>query len=219
MLAMTDPRLRHRSLPPACLLLVALAASGCNSTREFWRYVVESDVEKPMRQAGTEDAPRQLSPHNVKVVYNDGSTSTEVLIPVLSSGQQIVIDHKSRSSPNALSVVPLPPSDADKSVEESYVKSGGPVSQKSPPVSLVKTHERIRELVKEGNYALALEFAEQLLKRYPNHAKTLRTKGSLLLQMGEREAALKTYQQAQEVEPDARVDEQIRALEKALDSN
>jgi tetratricopeptide (TPR) repeat protein len=179
--------------------------------------VVEDEVEKPLsrRDQGTEDAPRVLSPHNVKVVYNDGSTSTEVLIPILSSGQQVVIDHKSRSAPQALSVVPIPPSEADKSLEDSYVEKGHPVASKSAPVSIIKTEEKIRELVKDGNYALALEHAELILKRYPNHVKTLRTKGSLLLRLGERDAALKAYYKAQEIEPDARVEEQIRTLEKS----
>lgn len=188
---------------------------SCSASKEFWEYVVEDRVVKPLpeREEGEEDAPRLLSPHNVRVVYSDGSTSTEVVIPVLTSGQQIVIDHKSRSKPSSLAVVPLPPSSADKSLEESYVGEGLPVQSKSPPVSMVKTHERIRELVKEGNYALALEFADQLLKRYPKHVKTLRTKGSLLMQMGEREAALKAYREAQEVEPDTKVEEMIRKLE------
>jgi len=203
------------------LCLGATLATACNSTREFWRYVVDDEVEKPLakREKGHEDVPRMLSPHNVKVVYNDGSTSTEVLIPILSSGEQIVIDHKSRTSPAALSLVPLPPTVADKSAEDAYVKGGNPVVAKSPPVSIVKTHERIRQLVKDGNYAVALEYAEQLLKRYPNHVQTLRAKGSLLLQMGEREAALKTYYKAQEIEPDPQVAGEISKLEKALNGN
>ncbi len=189
---------------------------GCNASKEFWQYVVQDEIAKPIppREEGEEDAPRLLSPHNVRVVYNDGSTSTEVVIPVLSSGQQIVIDHKSRSKPSSLSVLPIPPAPADQSLEQSYVEGGLPIQQKSTPVSIVKTHEKIRELVKEGNYAVALEYADQLLKRYPKHVKTLRTKGSLLLQMGELDAALKTYRDAQDVEPDKKVEELIQNLEK-----
>jgi hypothetical protein len=199
-----------------CLLFIFMTA--CNSTREFWRYVVEDGVEKPTseREMGVRDQPRVLSPHNVKVVYSDGSVSTEVLIPILSSGQQILIAHNGNLSPQALSVAPLPPTAADKSLEEAYVKSGQPVRQEQRAVSIIKTHERVQMLVKEGNYALALQYIEQLLKRYPNHAKSLRTKGSLLLKMGEREAALKAYFKAQEVEPDSRVEEQIQRIEKSL---
>lgn len=192
-----------------------IGLGGCNASKEFWQYVVQDEVVKPLppREKGEDDAPRLLSPHNVRVVYNDGTTSTEVVIPVLSSGQQIVIDHKSRSKPSSLSVLPIPPAPADQSLEQSYLEGGLPIQQKGTPVSIVKTHEKIRELVKEGSYAVALEYADQLLKRYPKHVKTLRTKGSLLLQMGELDAALKTYREAQEVEPDKKVDELIRNLE------
>jgi hypothetical protein len=188
---------------------------GCSSRKPFWTYVVEEDVSKPLpkREVGTKDDPKPISPHNVRVAYNDGGTLTEVWIPVLTSGQQIVIDHKSQGAPSSLSLVPIPPSAADKTVEEAYVKSGQPIVQKEKPVSIVKGHEKIRGLVKEGNYELALEYCDQILARYPNHVKTLRTKGSLLLKMGETEAAIKTYSRAQEIEPDPRVEEQIRKLE------
>lgn len=206
---------RKRQVRTLLLLLYALALGACNSTREFWRYVVDKEVSKPLaeRETGTIDTPRMLSPHNVKVVYNDGSTSTEVLIPVLSSGQQIMIAHNDRTSPSALSVVPLPPGDADRALEDSYLESGKQVIRKEAPVSIVKTQARIQELVKQGNYALALEYADQLLKRYPSHVKTLRTRGSLLLKMGEKPEAIKAYQKAQDIEPDPRVEELIKKLE------
>lgn len=200
---------------PLLVLVSAAVLGGCSASKDFWQYVVEDRVVKPIpvRENGEEDAPRMLSPHNVRVVYSDGSTSTEVVIPVLTAGQQIVIDHKSRSKPSSLAIVPLPPGASDKSLEQSYVEEGHPIQTKSPPVSIVKTHERIRELVQEGNYGLALEFADQLLKRYPKHVKTLRTKGSLLLQLGEREAALKAYIEAQEIEPDSKVEDMIKKIE------
>ncbi len=208
---------RHR------FMMIATAALGvsCGSTREFWRFVVEEDVSKSLsaRDEGEVDSPRALSPHNVKVVYNDGAVSTEVLIPILASGQQIIVDHKGRGSPESLKLVPVPPTDADKAVEDSYLQSGQPVVQKAPAVSIVKTHEKIRDLAKQGQYELALQYSDQLLKRYPNHVKTLRTKGSLLLKIGERDAALKTYYKAQEIEPDAKVGEQIKLLEKQLNGS
>jgi hypothetical protein len=195
-----------------------LFATGCVSGREFWSYVVDDNVSKPMpeRETGERDKPAMLSPHNVKVVYNDGSTQTEVLIPVLSSGQQIVVDHRGRDNPPSLALAPLPPTDADKTLDEAYIGSGNPIVTKSPPVSIVKTREMIRKMVREGNYSLALQYADQLLKRYPSHAETLRTKGSLLLKIGEREAALETYRKAEEIEPDPRVAKQISELEKQV---
>jgi tetratricopeptide (TPR) repeat protein len=66
---------------------------------------------------------------------------------------------------------------------------------------------------------LALEYATQLLQRYPNHVETLRTKGALLLKMGEREAALESYQKAQDITPNSRVAKQIDELKKAEGKN
>jgi hypothetical protein len=204
-----------KSIFPLVLSICSLVIGGCASRKPFWSYVVEDDVSKPLpkREAGTKDDPKPISPHNVHVAYNDGSTLTEVWIPVLTSGQQIVIDHKAKGSPASLSLVPIPPSVADKTVEEAYVQSGQPIVQKEKPVSIVKGHEKIKSLVKEGNYELALEYCAQILARYPNHVKTLRTKGSLLLKMGETDAAIKAYSHAQEIEPDPRVEEQIKKLE------
>lgn len=199
------------------LWLVITLQLSCASSKSFWRYIVEDEVEKPVRPKGEVDLPRVMSPHNVKVVFNDGSASTEVLIPVLATGQQIVIDHRTLNAPRSVSLTPLPPVPADKDLEESYLKAGHSIDTKKSPVSIVKTHEKIRQLVKEGNDAVALEYVEQLLARYPNHVKTLRTKGSLLLKMGEREAAIKAYLKAQEIEPDPRVEEQIQATQKSLD--
>ncbi len=198
-------------------LLIIPIVGACASRKPFWSYLVDKGTSKPeVRDAGEKDKPRSLSPYNVKVVYNDGSTSTEVLIPVLTSGQQIVIDHNRKKSPQALSVVPIPPTAADQTVEESYIKSGQPIRKKAPPVSIIKTHEKIRAEVKRGNYEVALQYAETILRRYPNHVKTLRTKGSLLLKLGERNAAYQTYIKAQEIEPDRRVEKIIRDMEKNL---
>jgi len=202
-------------------ILAVIVTVGCGSSREFWQYVVEEEMphRASAREKGEQDSPRILSPHNVKIVYNDGSVSTEVLVPVLSSGQQIIVDHKAKGSAESLKLLPVPPTDADKSVEDAYVASGQPISKQGAPVSIIKTHEKIRDLAKAGQYELALQYADQLLKRYPNHVKTLRTKGSLLLKMGEREAALKAYTKAQEIEPDTKVGEQINAIEKQMNGS
>lgn len=203
------------------LLIVVLAQilTGCISGREFWSYVVEDEVHAPLpeREKGTLDKPAQLSPYNVKVVYNDGTTLTEVMIPILASGQQILVDNQSKDpSTAALSLVPLPPGEADKSAEDAYVKAGQPLSAKAPSVSIVKTNEQIRKLVRDGNFPLALQFADQLLAKYPGHVETLRIKGSLLLKIGERQAALETYRKAEDIEPNARVAAQIAELERTL---
>ncbi len=198
------------------LLLVGVLNGGCASGREFWTYVVDEPVEKTLaREAGT-SAEKVASPHVIKVAYSDGSTSTEVQVPVLSSGQQIVIDHKGRPSQEAINLAPLAPGAADKTIEETYVKSGRPISQKAAPVSITKTQAMVKKLVKQGNYSLALEYVDQLLQRYPQHVESLRSKGSILLKMGEREAALETYRRAEEIESNPQVRRQIEELERAL---
>ncbi|MGE0173754.1 MAG: hypothetical protein AB7T49_13235 [Oligoflexales bacterium] len=200
------------------LLILALLSLSCNSTREFWNYVVEDGVEKPAanRESGTVDSQKVLSPHNVKVVYNDGQTTTEVIIPILASGQQIVLENNYDRNPAALSVIPPAPTPADAELEANYLKEGHAINRSTTPVSIIATHDKIKELTKSGNYGLALQYAEVVLKRYPNHVKTLQIKGSLLLKLGERKAALETYYKAQEIEPDARVKEQINKLEQTL---
>lgn len=189
---------------------------GCASGREFWTYVVEPPVEKTMaREAGT-PIGEVSSPQVIKVAYSDGSTSTEVQVPVLSSGQQVIIDHRGRPAREAVGLVPLAPGSADKSLDESYVKSGKPIASKAPPVSITKTRAMVKKLVKQGNLSLALEYVDQLLQRYPQHVESLRSKGSILLKMGEREAALDSYRRAEEIESDPRVRAQIRELEKTV---
>lgn len=198
-----------------CLGLFIITLSGCASRKPFWSYVVEDRVQKPLeREEGTEVKPRMLSPHNVKVAFNDGNTRTEVLIPVLTSGQQIVIDHRSTQAPSGLSIVPSPPSEADKSIEDSYIRSGGAIKKKATPVSISKTLQKVRQYFKDGQYSLALESAQQILSRYPNHVQTLRAKGSVLLKLGEKEAAYETYVKAQEIESSPRVEQLLKSLEK-----
>jgi hypothetical protein len=201
----------------ACRLSVlSLMLVGCSSGREFWTYVVEPPVDKPVQREKGAPIGEVSSPHVIKVHYSDGSSSTEVQVPVISSGQQVIIDQKGRPAKEAVNLVPLAPTAADKALEESYVKSGKTLSTKGGPVSIVRTQAMVKKLVKQGNYSLALEYVDQLLQKYPQHIESLRAKGSILLKMGEREAALETYRKAQEVEPNAQVGTQINDLEKAL---
>jgi hypothetical protein len=206
------------------LLFLALSAttvgvSGCASGREFWTYVVEPPVEKSLaRPEGTAASPGVVAPHTINVSYSDGSTATQVQVPVLSSGQQIVIDHKGRPSGEALHLAPIAPTVADKSIEEAYLKGGKSISQKAAPVSIIKTQATVKKLVKQGNLSLALEYVVQLLQRYPQHVESLRTKGSILLKMGEREGALESYRKAEEIESDPQVRKQIQDLESSLNA-
>lgn len=150
----------------------------------------------------------------VKVVYNDGSASTEVTIPVLESAQRIFIKHAKSQTTQSLALIADPPTKADKTLEDEYTTEARKINPESPNVSITKTLNKIRTLADSGNYELALQYAEALLARYPEHVQTLRAKGSLLLKMGERSAALKVYERAQEIEPNPQVEQQIQKLQK-----
>ncbi|MBP6218316.1 MAG: hypothetical protein KA436_07000 [Oligoflexales bacterium] len=199
-------------------ILIFISCTGCSFQSPFWARLVNSNVEKPLskRETGTEDAPRLISPHNIKVVYNDGKQSTEVLVPILSSGQRVVIDHRNQAVPTDLRLSPLPPTAADKGLEDAYSKEGKAINRKGKPVSILASHEKIKSLADSGNYELALQYAEQVLERYPNHVQTLRAKGSLLLKIGELKASLEAYSKSQELEFDKRVADQIKKIEKMM---
>ncbi len=202
-----------------CLIIFSFFLFSCNSSREFWRYIVEDEVSLDIIQEEDDepDFPKLLSPHNVKVVYNDGKSTTEVLIPILSSGQQIVLDHNASVPNQGIDVMVPPPSDVDEDIENSYIVQGYPINKNSKPISIIATQQIIKEHVRKGNFGLALQYVNQILKRYPKHPQSLRTKGSLLLKIGEREAALKTYYEAQDVEPSRKVEKQILKIEKNLE--
>ncbi len=159
------------------------------------------------------DVPPPDARQQIRIVYNDGAAQTEVYVPVIASGQQVLIDQKSSAAPTGLAIVPYSPTPADKSLDDAYVQSGQPVNSKAAPVSIVKTQEMMRKFIRSGDYPIALQYAEQILARYPNHAETLRTKGSLLLKLGERDAALEAYRKAEDIEPDARVRDTIKSIE------
>ncbi len=199
----------------ALLMIIGVLGAGCASGHEFWNHAVDEPVAKPTtREDGTDGEIK--SSQVVHVAFNDGSTRTDVDIPVLTSGQVIVIDQKSRAAGKDIGLVPLPPTEADKPVVDAYLKTGQPVTKQAPDVSIVKTHAMVQKLVRQGNFALALEYISQVLKRYPNHSESLRIKGSLLLKMGERDAALEAYRKAQSIQPNKRVSNQIEELEKSL---
>lgn len=203
------------NLSMLCSFVLAFLMQSCISGKEFWTYVVDDSVTKPLppRELGKKDAQQIYSRDTIRVVYSDGAAQSEVFIPILTSGQQILIDQKSSQSPTGLALVPYAPTPADKTIEESYLRSGHSINDKAPAVSILKSQEMIRKFIKTGDFTIALQYAEQILRRYPNHVETLRTKGSLLLKIGEKDSALESYRKAQDVEPNDQVAEMIRKLE------
>ena len=139
------------------LILAIMIGDSCSSRKPFWTYVVEDDVGKPLpkREGGAKDDPKPISPHNIRVAYNDGGTLTEVWIPVLTSGQQIIIDHKSQGAPSSLALVPIPPAQADKTVEEAYVKSGQPIVQSK---GMKKSELWLKKVITSWRSSIVIKF-------------------------------------------------------------
>ncbi len=205
--------------PPLALCgAAALALLGC-SARSYTHYLVEPAPTKSpaLVEEGTLLRPFGFGSTTVmKVTWNDGTLLTEVQIPVMASGQRIVIEHgggpeQVRKLP-ATTVVPPRPSVADRTLEEAYRARGLRVNPDTPDVSITRSRTLMEEALKAGNYQLGLERCEAALARYPAHPEFLRAKGSILLLMGERDKAIEIYEAVEEIESDPQVRELLETL-------
>lgn len=208
---------------PHLALLLWLGGSlplGCAS-RSYTHYLIEP---APATNPALEEAEgTQLRPLGfgsttaMKVRWNDGNVITEVEIPMLASGQRIVIEHTAAATDvetiPATRLVPPPPSVADGSLDEAYRQRGLRVSPDAPEVSLTGARTRMQDALKQGNYQLALEWCELVLARYPSHPETLRAKGSILLMLGERDKAIEVYETVEEIESDPAVRKKLEELQ------
>jgi hypothetical protein len=196
--------------------------TGC-ATRNYTHYLIEpAPATNPVLEEEEEGA--QLRPFGfgsttaMNVRWNDGNVITEVQIPMLASGQRIVIEHTASATgvetiPATRLVVP-PPSIADASLDEAYRQRGLAVNADAPEISISKGRTLMQQATASGNYQLALEWCELVLARYPAHPETLRAKGSILLMLGEREKAIEVYEAAEEIESDPEVRKQLEELQK-----
>ena len=199
--------------------LVLLSLGGCAS-HSYTHYLIEPAPAVPASME--EEEGTQLRPFGfgsttaMQVSWNDGNVITEVAIPMLASGQRIVIEHTASATDietiPATRLVPPPPSIADKTLDEAYRERGLRVNPDAPEVSLTSARTRMQEGIASGNYELALEWCELVLARYPSHPETLRAKGSILLLLGEREKAIEVYEEVEEIETDPMVREQLEEL-------
>lgn len=207
---------------PRLLLLAACTSilGGC-ATRNYTHYLIEPAPEtNPVleEEDGTQLRPFAYgSTTAMKVRWNDGNVVTEVQIPMLESGQRIVIEHTAASTDvptiPVSRMVPPPPSKADQSLDEAYRERGLRVNSDAAEVSLTASRSRMQEAIASGNYQLALEWCELVLERYPSHPETLRAKGSILVLLGEREKAIEVYEEVEEIESDPRVREKLEELQ------
>lgn len=202
------------------LILLPLLASAC-ATRNYTYYLVEPAPKKPevLKEEGTLVRPFGFGSTTVmKVRWNDGNLMTEVDVPMLASGQRIVIEHGAghgdvKTLP-ASRLVPPPPAAADKALIEAYRSRGLRIDEGAPEVSITRARTLMEQATREGNYHLALEWCETVLARYKSHPEFLRAKGSLLLMMGEREKAIELYEQVEAIESEPGVRKKLEELQR-----
>ena len=213
----SDPAAKVRMIRLLPLLL--LVGAGCVS-RSYTHYLI--DPAPAVNDALLEEEGTQLRPFGfgsttaMTVSWNDGDVITEVEIPMLASGQRIVIEHSKDATgvPTipATRLVPPPPTVADTSLDEAYRERGLRVNPDAPEVSITTARTRMQKALADGNPELALEWAELVLARYPSHPETLRAKGSILLLLGEREKAITVYEAVEEIESDPTVRRKLDEL-------
>ena len=206
---------------PLALLFaaVAISSSACAS-RNYTYYLVEPEQENPAPLTEDETLQRPFahgSTTSMKVRWNDGDLLTEIDVPMLSSGQRVVVEHAQSGTgvPTLPStrLVPPPPTAADTARIEAYQARGLQVNDDAAAISIAETNTRVKAAIQDGNYGLALEWTEMVLARYPSHPQFLRAKASLLLLMGERDKAIEIYEQAEAVESDPAVRKKLDELQ------
>lgn len=205
----------------ALLVVAALLAGplGC-ATRSYTYYLIEPPRAKnpTLKEEGTMTRPFGFGSTTVmKVRWNDGKLVTEVDVPMLASGQRIVIEHGPGSGQvktlPATGVLPPPPTLADQALIDAYRARGLRINEDAPEVSIARSRTLMQEALKAGNYQLALEWCEAVLARYKSHPEFLRAKASVLLLMGERDKAIEIYEQAEEIESDPVVRKKLEELQ------
>jgi tetratricopeptide (TPR) repeat protein len=215
--------MRSATVRLSILLLGALGPSGAGcAAKNYTQYLIEPapTVNPILEDAdGTQLRPLGFGSTTAMTVrWNDGGTLTEVSIPLLASGQRIVIEHSPGSGGveriDATRLVPPPPTTADRTLEDAYRERGLRVNPDAAEVSLSGTRTKMQDAIADGNYQLALQWCQLILDRYPSHPETLRAQGSILLLMGEREKAIEVYEAAEEVESDPDVRRQLDELQK-----
>lgn len=205
----------------ALLIVLMMMATSCAS-RSYPYYLLKPAPKKnpALEEDGTLVRPMAFGSTTVmKVRWNDGQTLTEVHVPMLASGQRIVVEHAKKpdgvDAVPATKLVPPPPTLADKSLIDAYRKRGLAVDQDAPEVSISRARSLMNDALESGNYQLALEWAELVLQRYRSHPQFMCAKASILLLMGERDKAIEVYEAVEEIESDPAVRKKLEELQNA----
>lgn len=200
--------------------VAVLCVSGC-AARNYTYFLIDPQPQRhpALKEEGTLARPFGFGSTTVmKVRWNDGNLITEVDVPVMASGQRIVIEHGAGSNDvktiPAMRVVPPVPTAADAALIEAYRARGLRINEDAPEVSIVKARTEMQAAIKSGNYHIALEWAETVLQRYKSHPEFLRAKASLLLMMGERDKAIEVYEQVESIESDPAVRKKLEELQR-----
>lgn len=202
------------------LLILGLMLNAC-SARNYTHYLIEPApaTQESFVEEGTLIRPLGYgSTTMMKVRWNDGDMITEVELPMLATGQRIVIEHSKQGGQvqalPATRLVPPPPSMADEALIDAYRKRGLRLNSDAAEISLTRARTLMQGAIKEGNYQIALEWCGLVLARYPSHPEFLRAKASILLMMGERDKAIEIYETAEEIESDPEVRRTLERLRK-----
>jgi tetratricopeptide (TPR) repeat protein len=207
---------------PVTMLALALPLFSACAARNYTYYLLDPPLQKHpalTNQEGTLTRPFGFGSTTVmKVRWNDGNLITEVDVPVLTTGQRIVIEHGAGNSNvktiPVTRVVPPPPNRADTALIEAYRSRGLRIDEGAPEVSITRARTLMQDAIKGGNYQMALEWCETVLQRYKSHPEFLRAKASLLLMMGERDKAIEIYELAEAVESDPAVRKKLEELQR-----
>lgn len=202
------------------ITLVATCATGC-AARNYTYYLVDPVPQRHpvLKEEGTLVRPLGYGSTTVmKVRWNDGTLMTEVDVPVMASGQRIVIEHGAGSKDvktiPTMRLVPPSPTPADTALIEAYRARGLRINEEAPEVSIIRARTEMQNAIRGGNYQIGLEWAETVLQRYKSHPEFLRAKASLLLMMGERDKAIEVYEQVEGIESDPAVRKKLEELQK-----
>jgi len=215
-------RLSCASLVTSVVVVAGSVTLSSCAVRNYTYYLVEPEAaEHPtLKDEDTLQRPFAMGTNTVmKVRWNNGDVITEVDVPMVSTGQRIVIEHSGQAAGiktlPATRLVPPPPTPADRALVEAYRARGLRIDEGTPDVSLVRARAGVQESIKGGNYALALEWVELVLARYPSHPEFLRAKASILLMMGEKQQAITIYEKAETIESDPAVRQKLDELQSA----
>jgi hypothetical protein len=205
---------------PLGVLVLGMLGSAC-AKRTYTYYLIDPETPESTTLEQGEGLKHPFTygtTTTMRVRWNDGAVLTEVDIPMLSSGQRIVVEHGGVQAPvpviPASRIVPPPPTAADKSLVEAYRERGLRVEEAAADVSIVTARERVQDALKTGSYAVGLEWAELVLARYPSHPEFLRMKASILLLIGEKAKAIQIYEKAEDIESIPSVRKKLEELQK-----